>query len=256
MKILMVGSRTRHFLGVKTVLEQQDFGVEIEHFCSTGLQHLESDPKIDLVVLDADSIEEFERFLRTVRNSPRLRSTPVLVTMQTLTTDDLLAYRRLGASDVVLLPCQEDTLLAKVQAADQHGKRTVLVVDDEVGVIEVLSSFLELERFKPLTAGSAEGAIGLLEQHSVHAVVTDIGLPGMSGLDLLVVIKARWPCCPVILITGRASGFRPEQVTENGADGYFAKPFSNIELIATLRRVLQRAEPGPLTNAGCPTTPL
>jgi DNA-binding NtrC family response regulator len=69
-------------------------------------------------------------------------------------------------------------------------------------------------------------------------VSTDIRLPGRSGLELMVEIKGKYPGTPVILITGYAGQYSPKDAIAMGADGYFAKPFHNMDLIYTLRRVL------------------
>ena len=119
------------------------------------------------------------------------------------------------------------------------GKRIVLIVDDEPEILNLLKNVLEIERFKVLTAESAEKALEVLTENKVHAIVSDILLPGITGIDLLVAIKQQYEHTPVILITGYSGKFTPQHAISAGADGYFKKPFRNLELVQTLRQVIQ-----------------
>ena len=251
MKILAIGGMVGHFREIKVQLEHCGLQVETANSGSKGFQILETNPSIDLVVLDAASTADAcgQRFLRAVKTSARLCRIPILVAGRSFTADQLMHYLQQGAGDVVLLPSDEATLIAKIERAAKRGKLTVLVVDDEPAVVEVLTSFLELERFNPRSANSAEEALALLEQEHAHAVVADIGLPGMSGLELLATIKERWPEIPVIIITGRGSRLQPVDAIASRADACFAKPFNNTELIETLRQVLLHTHPLPQANA-------
>jgi len=99
-----------------------------------------------------------------------------------------------------------------------------------------------LERFRVITAGTAEDGIKILGEKHIDVVVSDIMLPGMRGTDLLALIKKDSPEIPVILITGFSGKITPQQAIAIGADGYFAKPFHNKDLAFTLRSVLQQYE--------------
>jgi CheY-like chemotaxis protein len=70
----------------------------------------------------------------------------------------------------------------------------------------------------------------ILETESVFAVISDICMPGISGLELLAKVKATHPEVFVLLITGQTGKFDKEQAIAAGADGFVAKPFKNIEL--------------------------
>jgi CheY-like chemotaxis protein len=65
-------------------------------------------------------------------------------------------------------------------------------------------------------------------------------LPGMNGLEFMERVKKRYGHIPVVLITGYAGQFTPDHAIEQGADGYFKKPFNNKELIRTLEAILQK----------------
>jgi len=82
-----------------------------------------------------------------------------------------------------------------------------------------------------------------LKENRFDAVVTDVMLPGKSGIELLEIIKKDNPEMPVILITGFSGQFTPRDAISLGADGFFAKPFNNIELSYKLRLILSQKRP-------------
>ena len=119
---------------------------------------------------------------------------------------------------------------------------TVLVVDDEPIVREVVVRYLEREGFRTLEAGDGDTARRLLDEDSLSLVVLDVMLPGTDGLDLCRWIRSRSQM-PVILLTARGEESDRIVGLELGADDYVTKPFSPRELTARVRTVLRRAEP-------------
>jgi DNA-binding response OmpR family regulator len=119
---------------------------------------------------------------------------------------------------------------------------TVLVVDDEPIVREVVVRYLEREGYSTLEAGHGDRARELLEQHRPDLVVLDVMLPGMDGLELCRWIRSR-SNLPVIMLTARGEEADRIVGLELGADDYVTKPFSPRELAARVRTVLRRAAP-------------
>jgi two-component system response regulator ResD len=119
---------------------------------------------------------------------------------------------------------------------------TVLVVDDEPIVRDVVVRYLEREGFRTLEAGDGGGARALLERQSPDIVVLDVMLPGIDGLELCRWIRDR-SAMPVILLTARGEEADRIVGLELGADDYVTKPFSPRELVARVRAVLRRTEP-------------
>jgi two-component system, OmpR family, phosphate regulon response regulator PhoB len=119
---------------------------------------------------------------------------------------------------------------------------TVLVVDDEPIVREVVVRYLEREGYRTLEAGDGEQARELLERDPPNLVVLDVMLPGLDGLSLCRWIRARSEL-PVILLTARGEEADRIVGLELGADDYVTKPFSPRELAARVRTVLRRASP-------------
>ena len=123
---------------------------------------------------------------------------------------------------------------------------TILVVDDEPIVREVVVRYLEREGYRTLEAGDGDGARRLVESQPPDLVVLDVMLPGMDGLELCRWIRSRSEL-PVIMLTARGEEADRIVGLELGADDYVTKPFSPRELAARVRTVLRRAGP---TNGG------
>ena len=122
------------------------------------------------------------------------------------------------------------------------GVTTVLVVDDEPIVREVVVRYLEREGFRTLEARDGQSARELVESGAPNLVVLDVMLPGTDGLTLCRWIRSRSDL-PVILLTARGEEADRIVGLELGADDYVTKPFSPRELAARVRTVLRRAEP-------------
>jgi two-component system, OmpR family, response regulator ResD len=119
---------------------------------------------------------------------------------------------------------------------------TVLVVDDEPIVREVVVSYLEREGYRTLEAGDGDRARQIVEAESPNLVVLDVMLPGVDGLELCRWIRAR-SGLPVIMLTARGEEADRIVGLELGADDYVTKPFSPRELTARVRTVLRRSTP-------------
>jgi DNA-binding response OmpR family regulator len=120
---------------------------------------------------------------------------------------------------------------------------TVLVVDDEPIVREVVVRYLEREGYATIEASDGEGARSLLERETPDLVVLDVMLPGTDGLELCRWIRGRSEL-PVIMLTARGEEADRIVGLELGADDYVTKPFSPRELAARVRTVLRRARAG------------
>jgi two-component system phosphate regulon response regulator PhoB len=122
---------------------------------------------------------------------------------------------------------------------------TVLIVEDEAAIQELVAVNLEHAGFRALRAASAEEASRLLAQALPDVVLLDWMLPGQSGLALARRLRAdaRTRELPILFLTARAD--EPDRIAglEAGADDYIVKPFSNRELVARIRSVLRRRKP-------------
>ena len=123
---------------------------------------------------------------------------------------------------------------------------TVLLVDDEPIVREVVARYLRREGFETIEAGDGDTARDLVEQARPALVVLDVMMPGMDGLALCRWIRARSDL-PVILLTARGEETDRIVGLELGADDYVTKPFSPRELAARVKTVLRRSAAGAAT---------
>jgi two-component system response regulator AtoC len=115
--------------------------------------------------------------------------------------------------------------------------RSVLLVDDEPGVLFTLKEVLTDRGHRVLTARSGAEALPLVDEAEV--VVTDLAMPGMSGLELIAAITARDPQLPVILITAHGSERVAVQAIKAGAYDYLPKPFDIDEVALVIERALE-----------------
>jgi two-component system phosphate regulon response regulator PhoB len=122
---------------------------------------------------------------------------------------------------------------------------SVLIVEDEPAILELIAVNLEHAGYETLRAKSAEEAVGLLGEVLPDLVLLDWMLPGQSGIALARRLRgdARTRELPLIFLTARAE--EPDKVAglEAGADDYVTKPFSTRELVARIRAVLRRKKP-------------
>jgi DNA-binding response OmpR family regulator len=117
---------------------------------------------------------------------------------------------------------------------------TVLVVDDEPIVREVVARYLAREGHRTLEAADGSSARGVIEGADIDLVVLDVMLPGTDGLELCRWIRGRSEL-PVIMLTARGEEADRIVGLELGADDYVTKPFSPRELAARVRSVLRRS---------------
>jgi DNA-binding response OmpR family regulator len=124
-----------------------------------------------------------------------------------------------------------------------ESPRTVLVVDDEPTVRDIVSQYLTRDGFRVVATGDGREVMGLVELESPALIVLDVMLPGIGGLELCRTIRAR-RAIPVILLTARGEETDRIVGLELGADDYVTKPFSPRELVARVRAVLRRSVDG------------
>lgn len=122
--------------------------------------------------------------------------------------------------------------------------KTILTVDDEVHILELLSYNLEYNGYRVLKAETGEEAMALLEKESIDIVLLDWMLPGIDGIEVLKRIRANreWCTLPVILLTAKGDEISKVVGLEIGSDDYMVKPFGIHELLARIKAVLRRSE--------------
>ncbi len=125
------------------------------------------------------------------------------------------------------------------------AKETVLVIDDEKDLIELVRYNLEKEGFRVLSALDGESGISIVTEEAPDVIIVDLMLPGIDGLDVCRRLRAseRTAHIPVIMLTAKSAESDRVVGLELGADDYVTKPFSPRELAARVKAVLRRASP-------------
>jgi two-component system response regulator MprA len=122
----------------------------------------------------------------------------------------------------------------------QHRLMHLLVVDDDAAVREALALVLDLNGFEVTTAADGREAIRTLSTDRPDAVILDVLMPGLDGLEVCRRMRAVGDRTPVLMLTARTEVSERVAGLEAGADDYLAKPFAREELIARLRALLRR----------------
>jgi DNA-binding NtrC family response regulator len=118
---------------------------------------------------------------------------------------------------------------------------TILIVDDDDAIRGMIFDLLS-DRYECNTASMAEEALQYIEVESYDAILTDIAMPGLTGVELLQKIQETHPATPVILISGKGSEQDPEALMELGAFAYVTKPFNLDELEEVVERAVKPKE--------------
>jgi signal transduction histidine kinase/DNA-binding response OmpR family regulator len=121
-----------------------------------------------------------------------------------------------------------------------ENDEVIVIVDDFADIVGLLQEFLEQEGFPVVIAGSAEALRQQLTRHTVALALLDIGLPDADGITLLPELKQNYPDLSVIMLTAVTDLQTALLCLRYGADDYLAKPVHFTDLLATLRRVLEK----------------
>ena len=141
------------------------------------------------------------------------------------------------ASDAAGLPVQAEPVTS------------VLVVDDDGEILNLVARFLRANAFRVLTARSGAEMTAVLAQPGVDLIVLDLMLPGTNGLELCRALR-KTSMVPVIMLTAKGDEVDRIIGLEVGADDYLAKPFNPRELLARINAVLRRTQGRPAGQAG------
>ena len=118
----------------------------------------------------------------------------------------------------------------------------LLLVDDDVTLLQAISSLLELEGFDTVLSQTAAQAIEFLNDLPVSGVIIDIFMPDRDGMETIGEIRARWPNLPIIAMSGGWRTISPETILETaralGAQEALTKPFDRQALVEAVRRLL------------------
>lgn len=113
---------------------------------------------------------------------------------------------------------------------------TILVIDDDDRVRALIKDILLFGGFQVIEASDGKTGVTYLEEgERVQMVLTDLGMPGMNGWDVVKAIKSKTPQIPVALITGWGVNLDEERIEESGVDWIIGKPFQVNDILETVR---------------------
>jgi DNA-binding response OmpR family regulator len=135
--------------------------------------------------------------------------------------------------------------VAEQAGADGGGRGTVLVIEDEEPIAELVTMYLERDGFRVVWRSDGRSGLAAVATERPRLVLLDLMLPGMDGFEVIRALRAGPERVPLIIVTARDEEADRVLGLELGADDYVTKPFSPRELAARVKAVLRRVEPAP-----------
>lgn len=131
------------------------------------------------------------------------------------------------------------------------NKGKILLVEDEEPIVHVLTSILTANDYVPICAKTGEQALVMATSHQPDAVLLDLGLPGIDGMEVLRRIRERY-FGAVLVVSARDQEKQKVQALDLGADDYITKPFGSAELLARVRAALRNSRSRLASGEGTP----
>jgi two-component system, sensor histidine kinase and response regulator len=255
LRLLVTDSSPSSRQWIREVLEQG--GAEVDQ-ASGGVElvrALRDDPGYQCAIIDA-SLPDLDGVstVAVIRTNPALAGLKLLLTASTDQADRLTRWEDLGANGLLLRPLRRDVLVRAVREVIATGRvrgderpvidGTVLVVEDNLLNLRLARDFLRRAGYRVVGARDAREALQLLERHTIDAVLMDIQLPDMDGLEATARIRQRpaWAHIPIIAMTAHAMKGDAERFLRAGLDAYLSKPVNRQELLRVVgREIASRA---------------
>jgi two-component system KDP operon response regulator KdpE len=130
-----------------------------------------------------------------------------------------------------------------VSTTETQTSISALVIDDEPQIQRLLTITLEANDYHVATAGTGQEGLAIIAQRRHDLIILDLGLPDVSGLEVLKQLR-EWTQTPVVVLTVQDEEADKIEALDSGADDYVTKPFKTGELLARLRAALRRADKG------------
>ena len=127
----------------------------------------------------------------------------------------------------------------------------ILVIEDELELQADVRAQLENEGYIVDTSGEGNEGLFFATEYPLDAAIIDIGLPGLSGIEIIQRLRAQGSTLPILILTARSRWQEKVEGLEAGADDYLVKPFQMEELLARLKALLRRATGTPTTELRC-----
>lgn len=120
------------------------------------------------------------------------------------------------------------------------SEETILVVDDDIDILEIVSMYLEREGYKVITAMDGYKVLEIAFSSNPNLIILDMMLPGLDGIDICHELRKKLNT-PIIFLSSKSTSIEISQGLMAGGDDYIAKPFNSIELVARVKAHLRRS---------------
>jgi len=127
----------------------------------------------------------------------------------------------------------------------------ILIIEDELDLLTDISARLTSEGYTVDTSSDGNEGYFFASEYPLDAAIIDIGLPGMSGIEIIQKLRQQGHTLPVLILTARSRWQEKVEGLEAGADDYLVKPFQMEELLARLKALLRRASGSASTELSC-----
>ena len=127
----------------------------------------------------------------------------------------------------------------------------ILVIEDELDLLADIKTRLESESYIVDTSSDGNEGYFFATEYPLDAAIIDIGLPGMSGIEIIKKLREQGITLPILILTARSRWQEKVEGLEAGADDYLVKPFQMEELLARLKALLRRASGSATTELSC-----
>ena len=127
----------------------------------------------------------------------------------------------------------------------------VLIIEDELDLLADIKQRLDTEGYTVDTSSDGNDGYYIATEYPLDAAIIDIGLPGMSGIDIIKKLRAEQSTLPILILTARSRWQEKVEGLEAGGDDYLVKPFQMEELLARLKALLRRAGGAPTSELSC-----
>ncbi len=240
MKILIVEDEKVSEKLIDSILTKNGYETLLADSIKAAINHINSGEKISLIILDLN-LPDGDGFslLTYLKSHKLLGKMAVIICSSAEDKKSVMQSISLGAVGYLKKPIKSEILLPKIAEIISKRHQTILLVDDEKMVRELLRVTLEREGYNTVAAEAGNEALEILDKHHIDAVISDIQMNEMNGLELLKAIRLKQNNLPVMMITGHSKKYNKADMDMAGADGYITKPFKNFEILEAVRNVLK-----------------
>lgn len=240
MNVLIVGEDATSSDLMNEILNENGHHVDIVETGEKAITELNNNQIFDFIITEINMpVVDGFMFLKYIKSKPRFDKIPILMASTVTDKESIIRSIELGAADYIVKPINKEMFLVKVKNIINKLPKSVLVVDDDKMILELLQKVIERQGYKTLIATSGEEALKLLDKHNVGIVISDIEMPSMSGMELLSQIKKTYNELPVLMITGKNNSHTKFNIKESKADGIIKKPFKNYEITQRISSLIK-----------------